>query len=91
MNLFSRRQRQRTKQLSVQSSLTGIQLPVRVIAPLRPGYLRVVIGEGIGMIDCNETDWPEEWVPQQARRPNGEFSISGFVDGVPQVVAGSAV
>lgn len=87
MEAFSRHRNQPPKHVAARSGSTGLCLPVRVIASLRPGYLRVIVGEGIGMIDCNEVDWPIEWVPEQARRPNGEFAISGFVDGVPQVAA----
>jgi hypothetical protein len=70
---------------------TGLRLSVRVIASLRPGYLRVIVGEDSGLIDCNEVEWPVEWVPEHARRPNGEFEISGFVGGVPQVIGESAI
>jgi hypothetical protein len=34
----------------------------------------------------SEQDWPEAWVPLAARRPNGEFRISGVSGGVPQVI-----
>jgi hypothetical protein len=71
------------------SDCAGLRLPVRVIASLRPGYFRVIVGEGVGLIDRNEVEWPTDWVPEHARRPNGAFAISGFVDGVPQVVAGT--
>lgn len=61
---------------------------VRVIASLAPGWWRVIIGPGIGMLNGGtEQDWPESWVPAAARRPNGEFHISGVVDGVPRFVA----
>lgn len=61
---------------------------VRVIGCLSPGLWRVVVGPGVGMLDGgSEQDWPEAWVPVAARRPNGEFRISGFVDGAPRVIA----
>ena len=64
-----------------------MRLSVRVIGCLSPGWWRVVVGPGVGMMDGgSEQDWPEAWVPPSARRPNGEFRISGFVGGVPQVV-----
>jgi hypothetical protein len=59
---------------------------VRVIGSLSPGWWRVVVGPGVGMMDGgSEQDWPESWVPPAARRPNGEFRIAGWVDGVPRV------
>jgi hypothetical protein len=61
---------------------------VRVIASLSPGWWRVIVGPGVGLLDGgSEQDWPEAWVPAAARWPNGEFRVSGFVGGVPQVVA----
>jgi len=64
----------------------GIQ--VRVIACLSPGWWRVIIGPGFGMLDGgSEQVWPDAWVPAKARRPNSEFHITGFVGGVPQFVA----
>jgi hypothetical protein len=61
---------------------------VRVIASLSPGTWRVIVGPGVGMLDGGaEQDWPEEWVPPSARRPNGEFWISGFIDGMPQAIS----
>jgi hypothetical protein len=62
---------------------------VRVIGCLSPGFVRVVVGPSLGMLDGGlEQDWPDAWVPAAARRPNGEFWVSGFVGGVPQVVEG---
>ena len=61
---------------------------VRVVACLSPGWWRVTVGPGVGLLDGgSEQDWPEAWVPAAARRPNGEFRIIGLVGGVPQVVA----
>jgi hypothetical protein len=60
---------------------------VRVLASLSPGYWRVVVGPGVGLMDGgSEQDWPEAWIPLWARRPNGEFHVSGFSDGIPQIV-----
>lgn len=60
---------------------------VRVIGLLSPGYARVIVGLGCGMLDCgSEQDWPVEWVPAASRRPNGEFRIAGFSDRIPQVI-----
>jgi hypothetical protein len=65
---------------------------VRVIGLLTPGFARVIVGPGVGMMDGGtEQDWPLEWVPPATRRPNGEFLISGFVDGAPQIVAEQAL
>jgi hypothetical protein len=60
---------------------------VRVIGHLTPGFVRVVVGPGVGHLDGGiEQDWPLKWVPAAVRRPNGEFRISGYVAGVPQVI-----
>jgi hypothetical protein len=60
---------------------------VRVVGCLSPGFVRVVVGPGVGMLDGgSEQDWPDAWVPASARRPNGEFWVAGFIAGVPQVV-----
>lgn len=61
---------------------------VRVLARLSPGAWRVIVGPGVGMLDGgSEQTWSEESVPPAARRPNGEFRITGFTGGVPDVVA----
>ena len=50
-------------------------------------HIRVIVGPGIGLLDGgSHQDWPLEWVPAAARRPNAEFHIAGIVNGVPQVV-----
>jgi hypothetical protein len=60
---------------------------VRVIGCLCPGYLRVVVGPGIGHLDGGvEQDWPIGVVPVEARFPNREFRIAGYRDGIPQVI-----
>jgi hypothetical protein len=61
---------------------------VRVIDLLSPRFARVIVEPGVALLDGgSEQDWPLEWVPAAARRPNGEFRVSGFAGGVPQVVA----
>lgn len=68
---------------------TSQGISVRVIGLMSPGSVRVVVGQGVGLLDGgNEQTWPIEWVPASARRPNGEFRISGFKAGMPQVVVG---
>ncbi len=60
---------------------------VRVIGCLSPGYMRVVVGPGVGQLNGGlEQDWPVEFVPAEARFPNREFRVSGFTNGVPQVI-----
>ena len=60
---------------------------VRVIASLSPGWWRVVVGVGVGMLDGgSQQDWPDEHIPPDARLPNAEFWISGIVDGKPTLV-----
>ncbi len=85
---FSPRRPRSAKRPASLSGSSGLRLPVRGIGSLSPGHYRVIVGEGIGLIDHHETDWPAEWLPEAERRPNGEFAILGFVDGVPQVVTG---
>ena len=84
---FSRQRPRPARRPASLGGSSGIRLPVRVIGSLSPGRFRVIVGEGIGLIDCHEVDWPAEWLPEAERRPNGKFTISGFVDGVPQLVA----
>ena len=65
-----------------------IQLPmlVKVTYCISPGTWRVIIGPGVGLMDGgSHQTWPEAWVPPSERRPNGEFRINGFVNGVPQL------
>ena len=65
-------------------------ITIRVIAYLSPGYWRVTVGLGVGLLDGgSDQDWSEEDVPVRARRPNAEFRISGVIDGVPQIVGDS--
>jgi hypothetical protein len=91
MWLFRSRRKRRRKHFNSGSDVPSLRLSVHVIASLRPGYVRVKVGEGIGLVDYHEVDWPIEWVPEAARKPNGAFTISGFVDGVPQVMPDPAV
>lgn len=83
---FSRHRRHSVVRVAASVGTPGLRLPVQVIGALTPGYLRVVVA-GNGLIDGGASDWPIEWVPDVARRPNGAFAISGFKDGVPQFVA----
>ncbi len=53
---------------------TEPRILVRVIGLLSPGYARVVVGPGVGMLNGgSEQDWPVEWLPPQYRRPNAEM------------------
>jgi hypothetical protein len=46
---------------------------VRVIGLLTPGYARVEVGPGAGlMTGMSEQDWPLDWLPPECRRPNAE-------------------
>ena len=64
-----------------------MEITIRVIDSLSPGFWRVIVGPGVGMMDGgSEQDWPEEWIPLAARCRNGEFQINDWVDGVPQSV-----
>jgi hypothetical protein len=51
---------------------------VRVIGILSPGFARVIVGPGIGMLDGGlEQDWPLEWLPLVCHRPNAEIWLLG--------------
>jgi hypothetical protein len=79
----------RSAQIAGPSSSAGLPSPrlkVRVIGLLTPSYIRVRVSADTGLIDPHEVDWPIQWVPEAARWPNREFVISGFTDGVPQIV-----
>lgn len=63
------------------------QVTVRVIGLLSPGFARVIVGPGIGHLNGgSEQDWPLDKVPENARKPNGEFYLTGVVNGIPCVV-----
>ena len=34
----------------------------------------------------SEQEWPDEWIPPSARYANAEFYITGFLNGVPQLL-----
>jgi 2-polyprenyl-6-methoxyphenol hydroxylase-like FAD-dependent oxidoreductase len=60
---------------------------VRVMYRMSTNEWRVIVGPDVGMMDFgSEQNWNTEWIPDSARRPNGEFYFTGFVDGLPQVV-----
>jgi hypothetical protein len=63
-----------------------------VIGLLAPGFARVVVGPGAGMLDGgSHQDWPLEWIPPSARFPNREFQFAGFAaDGAPILVEDAA-
>src|SRR5690242_10595990 len=53
---------------------TEPRILVRVIGLLSPGYARVEVGPGVGMMaGGHEQDWPVEWLPLECRRPNAEM------------------
>jgi hypothetical protein len=54
-----------------------------VIAKLRPRAWRVVLGVGVGHLNGGiETDWKEDDLPPEARRPNATFFVT-VVAGCP--------
>lgn len=60
---------------------------VRVIGLLSPGFARVIVAPGAGMLDGgSHQDWPLEWVPESARFPNREFRFAGIFDDGPQIL-----
>ncbi len=53
-----------------------MRLPTRVIGCLRPGFPRVHIGPGIGLLDGGvPTEIPVGLVPGDLRMPNSEFTV----------------
>jgi hypothetical protein len=56
-----------------------IRILVRVIGVLSPGYVRVIVGPGLGMMDGGrEQDYPAELIPSDLRVPNAEFFVTDF-------------
>lgn len=53
-----------------------IKTPAKVLGCLRPGYLTVFLGYGVGMMDGGiPTDIPIDLVPSDLRMPNSEFIV----------------
>ena len=52
-------------------------VPCRVIAKLRPGVWRVIVGDGVGYLDGGvHDDWLEEELPVEVRAPNATFFVT---------------
>jgi hypothetical protein len=52
-------------------------VPCRVIAKLQARTWRVVVGVGVGHLDGGvETDWQEDDLPPDVRRPNATFFVT---------------
>lgn len=65
---------------------------VRVLASLQPGWWRVVVAPHSGLADGGiHQDFAEEWIPVEARFPNRESWIDGYVDGRPRIASESEV
>jgi hypothetical protein len=57
-----------------------LKAPAKVLACLRPGYLRVIVWYGVGILDGGiPFDVPLELVPFDLRMPNSDFTV--VVDG----------
>jgi hypothetical protein len=55
---------------------TILKVPAKVLACLRPGYLTVFVGHGVGMVNGGiATDIPMDLVPFDLRMPNSEFTV----------------
>jgi hypothetical protein len=53
-----------------------LKSPARVLACLRPGYLRVIVHPGVGLADGGiQTDVPMDLIPFDLRMPNSEFIL----------------
>jgi hypothetical protein len=53
-----------------------LKAPAKVLACIRPGYLTVFVGYGLGMADGGiSTDVPMDLVPFDLRMPNSEFTV----------------
>ena len=56
-----------------------LKAPAKVLGYLRPGYLRVIVLPGYGMVDGGvHRDVPLDLVPLDLRLPNSEFML--FLD-----------
>jgi hypothetical protein len=55
---------------------TILKAPAKVLACLRPGYLTVFVGYGLGMADGGiPHDVPMDLVPFDLRMPNSAFTV----------------
>jgi len=55
---------------------TILKAPAKVLACLRPGYLTVFVGHGLGMADGGiPHEVPMDLVPFDLRMPNSEFTV----------------
>jgi hypothetical protein len=53
-----------------------LKAPAKVLACIRPGYLKVFVGHGLGMADGGiPHDVPMDLVPFDLRMPNSEFTV----------------
>lgn len=53
-----------------------LRLPSRVLGSLRPGFLTVIVGDGIGHMDGGRPiDLAIDAVPPELRMPNSKFAI----------------
>jgi hypothetical protein len=56
--------------------VTILKAPVKVLGCLRPGYLTVIVGQGLTMADGGiPYDVPVDLVPLDLRMPNSEFTV----------------
>jgi hypothetical protein len=56
--------------------VTILKAPAKVLGCLRPGYLTVIVGHGLGMADGGiPYDVPVDLVPPDLRMPNSEFTV----------------
>ena len=55
---------------------TNLKAPAKVLACLRPGYLTVFVGHGLGMANGGiPHEVPMDLVPFDLRMPNSEFTV----------------
>ena len=53
-----------------------LKAPAKVLACLAPGYLTVLVGHRLGMVDGGvPSDIPMDLVPFELRMPNSEFTV----------------
>jgi hypothetical protein len=56
------------------SNETVNRIPARVLGSLREGYIQIIVGAGLGMLDGGiHVEIPIELVPPLLRTPNSEF------------------
>jgi len=87
-SMFRGRKRKRRSRPGAvtQTPMLGAKLLVKVVDIVASDQAQVIIGPGLDYLDGGtKQQWPLDWVPRNARLPNGEFYVGEWTDGVPKV------